>query len=95
MAEHRWLDIDSPISSDEPTTARLWLPPACAMVACLFSGWMLLGIRHTNHDDIYFDLLAHNSNVGVYQATIQLAHFLHPLLPSSEHTCGNGDNTNC
>ena len=38
---------------------------------------MLLGIRHTSHDDLYFDLLAHSPDVGIYQATIELARQLH------------------
>ena len=59
----------------EPQSAGLpnwthcrWLPVAFALVGCLLSGWMLIGIRLTNHDDIFFDLLALNPDVGLGQA---------------------------
>lgn len=45
-----------------------WLPAVFAALACLLSGWMLIGIRLTNHDDIYFDIVAMNSDVGLLQA---------------------------
>jgi len=45
-----------------------WLLAAFVLAGCLLAGWMLLGLRHTNHDDIYFDMLAHNPRVGLFEA---------------------------
>lgn len=45
-----------------------WPLAAFVLTGCLLAGWMLLGLRHTNHDDIYFEMLAHNPRVGLFEA---------------------------
>jgi hypothetical protein len=38
------------------------------VLMCGLAGWLLLGIRHTDHDDLYFDLLAHDPNISWWAA---------------------------
>ena len=46
-----------------------------ALIAALAGAWLLFGLRQTNHDDHFFDLLAHNPDIGLWEATLWVSGF--------------------
>ncbi|GGF58929.1 hypothetical protein GCM10007301_18310 [Azorhizobium oxalatiphilum] len=58
-----------------PVAGILWdrLPLIFAVTNLLLLGWMLAGIRHANHDDLYFEIVAHNPDLPWTQVAIWAA----------------------
>jgi len=58
-----------------PARIALAVPVGLALLAALAGAWLLVGLRQTNHDDHYFDLLAHNPDVRLWEATLWVSGF--------------------
>jgi hypothetical protein len=43
------------------------------VLMCGLAGWMLLGLRHVSHDDLYFESLAYSPDVSWWDAARQIA----------------------
>lgn len=44
-------------------------------LACFLPAWTLVGLRHVNHDDLYFDLVAHHESIALSDLTTWVASF--------------------